>query len=126
MRTDSAITDRNPPGWAMRRPVVMRPDLVVDPRATKDIANDYRPGTWGKEQIRMSDSRVKQWEKEAVMRVRNAREHTAASPVTKRLSYVLGSEPEPEGQFPVSGLADIEDWDALRSSSAWKQLVETD
>src|SRR5262249_55506809 len=36
----------------------------------------------------------------------------------------LGAQPEPQGSYPVSGMANCGDWDTLLKSSAWKQLVE--
>jgi hypothetical protein len=111
--------------WTGKRPDHLDPaDLVADLRAVQEIANDYLFGTWGEEQIRESDPSVKKWERDALIRVRNAREHAATSPDTDWLAYVLGPQPEPEGSFPVCGMANIDDWDALQKSPAWKQLVE--
>jgi hypothetical protein len=73
---------------------------------------------------RESDPSLKKWERDAVSRVRTAREAAATSSDTDWLTYVLGPQPEPEGSYPVCGLANIDDWDALLRSPAWKQLVD--
>ena len=110
--------------WTGQRPDHLDPaDLVVDLRATEEIAWDYLAGTWSPELIRRSDPSVKKWESEALMRVRLAREHAAENPATDWLGYVLGPKAEPEGSFPVCGLANIDDWDALRRSPVWKELI---
>jgi hypothetical protein len=111
--------------WTGTRPDYSDPpDLLVDLRAVEDIANDYLSGTWLPELIRESDPSVKEWERKAASRVRHAREGAAKSSETDWLAYLLGTQPEPQGSYPVSGLANIDHWDALRNSPAWKQLVE--
>jgi hypothetical protein len=80
------------------------------------------PGTWKRDLIRKLDPSVKKWERDALVRLRVAREHVATSSNTDWLSFLLGS-PEPEGQFPVLGFADIDDWDSLRRSATWEHLV---
>jgi hypothetical protein len=111
--------------WASERPNHGDPaDLITDLSEIEDTAHRYDAGVWSPEYIRQSDPSVKVWEKNAVIRVRLAREYAAKSPETDWLAYVSGEQPEPQGSFPACGLANIHDWDALRDSHAWKQLVE--
>jgi hypothetical protein len=99
-------------------------DLVADLRPVEDLADEYRSGTWSEQLIRESDPSVEQWEKDAVLRVRIARESVEKNSSTDWLAYLLGGAPEPQGSYPVVGLANIRDWDTVRRSPAWKQLEE--
>src|SRR5262245_4722309 len=107
------------------RPDFLDPvDLVIDLMEVEDLANRLREGTWKEELIRASDPSVKKWEEDASSRVRIARGYAEKGPDSKWLSYVLGEQPEPQGSYPIVGLANIDDWDALRCSPIWKHLVE--
>ncbi|MBV9083887.1 MAG: hypothetical protein JOZ62_14510, partial [Acidobacteriaceae bacterium] len=98
-------------------------DLVVDLWPIDSTAEHYRWGTLLEELIRETDPAVKHWEESVLKEVRNARKHAATSPGTDWLARL---PPEPEGSFPVCGLANIDDWDALRRSPVWKRLAEED
>lgn len=92
------------------------------------LADDYRESAWGAEQIRATDPSVTEWEQATSSRVRLARAHTQPDnkiDKTDWLAYVLGAK-EPEGSFPVCGLASFDDWEALRTSPDWKKLVTND
>jgi hypothetical protein len=111
--------------WKAERPDHLDPlDLVVDLRPPDEIVEHYRNGLWSPKLIRKSDPTVKDWERQALTRLGVARGHAAQSSETDWLGYLLGAEPEPEGSYPVVGLANIDDWDALRESALWKALVE--
>lgn len=111
--------------WTGERPQHLDPaNFVVDLRTIKDIADDYRKGTWKPELIRKSDPSVKKREQVARARIKIASEHAATSPDTDPLTYVLGPQFESEGSFSVCGLANVDDWNTLQRSPAWKQLVE--
>jgi len=113
--------------WTRVLPSAVDPaDLVVDLAPTDAIVKAYITGALLPELIRESDPAVKDWERSAVDRVRNARKQAATDPNTDWLSSLLGLQPEPVGRFPVCGLADINNWDALLRSHAWKQLVENE
>lgn len=99
-------------------------DLITDLRPTEEIAEDYREGTWTEELIRESDYSVKKWERSAADAIRIAREHMAADSRSNWRDYLL-DRPEPTGSFPVCGLANIADWDALGRSPVWKDLVKS-
>lgn len=99
-------------------------DLVADLRAIEDVADDYRCGAWQAQYIRESDSSVKDWERSALMRVRIAKAHIAEDSESDWLTYMLAKASEPQGSYPVVGLASIDDWNSLRTSSVWKQIVE--
>ncbi len=112
--------------WAGNRPNFSDPlDLIADVRAVKDTADDYLSGAWGPDEIRQADPAVKKWERDVLLRVRLASKYTSTNSTTDWLRYILGT-PQPQGSFPVCGLANIEDCDALRMSTAWKQLVEAE
>ena len=112
--------------WSGRRPDYLDPaDLVADLRPTDRLADDYREGAWGGEEIRATDPSVIQWEGDASSRVRLARAYRQPDDETDEtdwLAFVLGAK-EPEGSFPVCGLASFDDWEALRTSPDWKRLV---
>jgi predicted acylesterase/phospholipase RssA len=111
--------------WRGTRPDHLDPaNLVIDLMGVEDLASRLLFGTLKEEFIRASDPAVKEWEREALLRVRNAREHAAQEPDTGWLSYILGEQPEPQGSYPIVGVANIDDWDALRHSPIWKHLVE--
>jgi hypothetical protein len=101
-------------------------DLIVDLSPTEEITAAFQYGILLPELIRKSDPAVKEWESAALFRVRNAREDAATSPQTDSLASVLGPQPEPRGSFPVCGIANVNDWDTLRCSQVWKQLVENE
>jgi hypothetical protein len=110
--------------WTGQRPDHLDPaNVVADLRASEELAKQYLPGTWTEELIRKSDPSVKKWESDALSRVRSAGKYAAKNPDTDWLAHILGTHPEPEGSYPLSGLANMEDWDALLRSSVWKQLV---
>jgi len=107
--------------WSGRRPDSYDPpDVIVDLRPYEEIARDYYGGIWSEELIRKSDRSVKEWEESRLIDVRLA----LKSPDADWLGAILRTQPEPRGSFPVPGLANMEDWDALRSFPAWKRLVE--
>ena len=111
--------------WTGRRPDGGDPaDLVADLKALEYTAHDYQSGTWTPELIRKSDPAVQEWERDALSRVRGAREFAAKEPETDWLARVLGPQAEPQGSYPVCGLANSHDWDGLQVSPTWKQLVE--
>lgn len=111
--------------WEGRRPNHLDPaDLLVDLSPTEDISDEYIAGRWSEKVIRESDDAVKEWEKNALVRIRNAREHATKSPGEMGwVGFVLGSRPEPVGSYPVVGLSNIEDWHALSMSPDWQQLI---
>lgn len=124
-RVDTMLRGFNRRVLTKKRPDHRDPaDLVVDLRAIKDTAFNYQNGTWKPELIRESDPSLKKWERDILSRVKNAREHSANNSETDWLSYVFGTQPEPQGSFPVCGLANIDDWEALQESPIWQQLVE--
>jgi hypothetical protein len=97
-------------------------DLVADLRPSNDVWPGLLPGTWKRELIRKLNSSVKKWERDALVRLRVAHEHVGTDSNTDWLGYLLG-DTEPEGKFPVPGFADIDDWNALKRSDAWKHLM---
>jgi hypothetical protein len=99
-------------------------DLIADLRPTDEVSNEYLPSTWTDELIRKSDYCVKQWERSAANAIRLARERMATDPQSNWIDFLL-NRPEPAGSFPVCGLANIADWDALRLSPVWKDLVKS-
>jgi predicted acylesterase/phospholipase RssA len=108
-----------------KRPDYLDPaDLVVDLSAIDDTADAYRAGSWLKENIRETDPAVKEYERNALSRLDIARKFATTEPGRDWLAFVLGTEREPEGSYPVCSLANIDDWDALQTAPAWKQLVE--
>ena len=54
---------------------------------------------YGEEEIRLSDQRVKAWERDVLLRVRLAIDHAADSPGTDWLRYILQSR-LPGHSFP--------------------------
>ena len=101
-------------------------NMLADLRAIKYTIDDYLQYAWKKELISKSDPLVKEWERDAASRVRLARKFSEENTEKNYFDYVLGPQPEPQGSYPVFGIANIDDWDALRTSDIWKQLVETE
>ena len=74
----------------------------------------------------MSDPSVKEWERSLLMRVKHGRGSSKKREASEDLGYILGEKPVPEGSYPIVGLANFDDWAALRDSTAWKHLVAKD
>lgn len=94
-------------------------DLLVDLREVEDIKDDYRIGTWGDDEIRKADPNIRSWERDVLMRLRLTRDSSSSESDADWLPYVLGPQPEPKGSYPVVGLANFDDWEALRLSPDW-------
>jgi hypothetical protein len=113
--------------WSGERPDHHYPaDLIADLRPIEETHQGYEFGTLAPEYIRKSDPSVKKWEREALDRIRLAREHATKEPKTDWLAFVLGAQPEPAGSFPVCGQANIDDWDAVVQTSTWKELMKNE
>jgi hypothetical protein len=100
-------------------------DLIADLRTIEENVKDYLFGAWGEEQIREIDPSVSEWERAALSRIRLARKFVAKKPDTNWLDYLLG-ESEPTGAYPVCGLANLDDLDALEGSGVWKSFHDDD
>ena len=109
----------------------IRPDsgnpcnLVADLTDTKDLEKRLIWSAWREATIRDSDMSVKKWESVTLRKAELARDIAAKAPDENWLDYIF-FEPKPEGSYPVVGLANIDDWNALEGSPVWRDLVETD
>jgi hypothetical protein len=75
-----------------------RPHLVIDLSEPHKVEHVFgKP--YGEEEIRLSDQRVKAWERDVLLRVRLAIDHAADSPGTDWLRYILQSR-LPGHSFP--------------------------
>lgn len=99
-------------------------DLVVDLSPPKVIQKEYNYGAWGEEQIQLTDEAVEKWEQGVLSRVRKQMKNDTGSDAD-RLHYLLQT-PEPAGSYPVAGFAEIQGWDAVLRSDAWRAAVEVD
>ena len=99
-------------------------DLIVDLKPIVETMNEYREATWKPELIEATDPVVGDWKRSALIRLSVGRDFMDRDTTTDWAKYFLGPEAEPKGSYPVCGLANIYDWDALRLDSTWKQLVE--
>lgn len=112
--------------WTSSRPNHRDPaDLIADLSPVNKNLEKYLAGTWKPELIRETDPSVKKWEKDTLSRVRDARENRGKPYFKDWLTYVIGP-PEPQGSYPVCGLASVDDWNALQFSPIWKKLVQMD
>ena len=117
------------------RPDFLDPaDLIVDLRPLEETSIDYLEATWGTDLIAKTDPKVRDWERSALIRLRIAQEaeqrikagRESRNEVEARIDYrqyLLDNVPEPQGSYPVCGLADIVDWDALRQHPDWQHLL---
>lgn len=100
-------------------------DLIVDLTPSPQMTQRYMHGAWGLDEIAQTDWAVKNWEKKVLMHVRLAHKSMgdgSKTDWTKQIFGIIG--PEPKGSYPVCGLANFDDREALRLNADWKKLAK--
>jgi len=106
----------------------IRPDsgipcnLVAGLMETEALQKQLQWYSSTEQSVRDSDPSVKEWENDVLSRAKVARR--LSSTLGENLLDYIFAEPEGEGSYPVVGLANLDDWDRLKSSSLWRGLIE--
>lgn len=124
-RISSMIKAFNSRVWRTQRAEHLDPlDLLVDLKEIAETKKYCMAGALKEEFIRETDPAIKTWEQEALSRFRFVLKPDSDHGMDL-LAYLRSIEHEPKGSYPVSGFANIVDWDALTHNSlTWKQLIE--